>query len=152
MGTLYTKVVEGSFTASKFYDFIETLLLRMQQFPASNSVVVMDNARIHKDPRVLDLITSRYVALIVVSSGIYLYSTRGMRYLFLPPYSPDYNPIELGFSAIKAYVQRERVLVREDLDINADDTYVYSHLVEASYSITSNDARKFFNHCGYNLL
>lgn len=75
-----------------------------------------------------------------------------MRYLFLPPYSPDYNPIELGFSAIKAHVQRERVLVREDLGINADDIYVYTHLVEASYSITSDDARGFFSHCGYRLL
>lgn len=124
----------------------------MQQFPASNSVVVMDNARIHKDPRVLDLITSRYVQIIGVPPYPYLYFTRGMRYFFLPPYSPDYNPIELAFSVIKAYVQRERILVREDLDINADDTYVYTHLVEASYSITSNDAKGFFNHCGYNLL
>ncbi|KAJ3904813.1 hypothetical protein F5879DRAFT_40703 [Lentinula edodes] len=32
----------------------------MQPFPAPKSVIVMDNARIHKDPRVLDLITSRY--------------------------------------------------------------------------------------------
>lgn len=124
----------------------------MQQFPASNSVVVMDNARIHKDPHVLDLITSRYVQIIGVPLYLYLYFTRGMRYFFLPPYSPDYNPIELAFSVIKAYVQRERILVREDLDINADDTYVYTHLVEASYSITSNDAKRFFNHCGYNLL
>jgi len=29
-----------------------------------------------------------------------------MQYEFLPPYSPDYNPIELAFSAIKAHIQR----------------------------------------------
>lgn len=58
-GILYVKVVEGSFTALKFYEFIEALLIRMRPFPASKSVVVMDNARIHKDPRILDLITSR---------------------------------------------------------------------------------------------
>lgn len=75
-----------------------------------------------------------------------------MHYLFLPPYSPDYNPIELGFSAIKSHVQRERALVREDLDMNSDDMYIYMHLVEAAYSITSDDATHFFNHCGYNLL
>lgn len=151
-GIIYAKVVEGSFTASKFYDFIEVLLLRMQQFPAPNSVVVMDNARIHKDPRVLDLITSRYVEYIIVFLDPYVYLTRGMRYFFLPPYSPDYNPIELSFSVIKAYVQRAQILVREDLDINADDTYVYTHLTEASYSITSDDSKGFFSHCGYNLL
>ncbi|KAJ3885248.1 hypothetical protein GG344DRAFT_16272, partial [Lentinula edodes] len=55
-GILYAKVVEGSFTALKFYDFISALLTCMQPFPAPNSVIVMDNAHIHKDPRVLDLI------------------------------------------------------------------------------------------------
>ncbi|KAJ3963904.1 hypothetical protein EV361DRAFT_775674, partial [Lentinula raphanica] len=55
-GILYAKVVEGSFTAQKFFDFIEALLTCMQPFPAPKSVIVMDNACIHKDPRVLDLI------------------------------------------------------------------------------------------------
>ncbi|KAJ3886918.1 hypothetical protein C8J55DRAFT_378906, partial [Lentinula edodes] len=44
-----------------FYDFISALLTCMQPFPAPNSVIVMDNARIHKNPCVLDLIASWYV-------------------------------------------------------------------------------------------
>lgn len=59
-GIIYAKVIEGSFTALRFYAFIEALLTQMQPFPAPKSVIVMDNARIHKDPRVLDLITCRY--------------------------------------------------------------------------------------------
>jgi transposase len=38
--------------------------------------------------------------------------TSGMHVLFLPPYSPDYNPIELAFSAIKAYVRRWSMRLR----------------------------------------
>lgn len=33
----------------------------MQPFPAPNSVIIMDNARIHKDPRIIELIEERYV-------------------------------------------------------------------------------------------
>lgn len=44
-------------------------------------------------------------------SGIILtWCPRGMRVLFLPPYSPDFNPIELAFSSIKSFVRRHQVL------------------------------------------
>lgn len=66
-----------------------------------------------------------------------------MRVLFLPPYSPDYNPIELAFSVIKAYVCRHGVLGRCDVDQNFDDTYVYVHLFEAAFSVTPDDALGF---------
>lgn len=72
-----------------------------------------------------------------------------MRVLFLPPYSPDYNPIELAFSSIKAYVRRTGVLTREDVNQEEDDMYVYLHLLDASYSITSEKALGYFHHCGY---
>jgi hypothetical protein len=60
-GIIWAKVVEGSFTAKRFYDFIEELLSRMQPFPAPNSVIIMDNARIHKHPDIIDLIEGWYV-------------------------------------------------------------------------------------------
>jgi transposase len=34
-----------------------------------------------------------------------------MRYVFLPPYSPDYNPIELAFSSMKAWIRRHNDIV-----------------------------------------
>lgn len=58
---IHVKIVEGSFTTSRFYEFIEGLLDKMQPFPLPNSVIIMDNARIHKDPRILDLIEERLV-------------------------------------------------------------------------------------------
>jgi hypothetical protein len=56
---LYARVVEGSFTADLFCEFIEGLLDRMTQTMPRGSVIVMDNARIHRNPAVADLIRSR---------------------------------------------------------------------------------------------
>ena len=72
-----------------------------------------------------------------------------MRVIFLPPYSPDLNPIELAFSAIKAYVHCDGTLRCEDLDQKVDGTYVYVHLMEAAFSVTADDALGFFHHCGF---
>ena len=58
-GILYVKIVEGSFTKLLFREFIEGLLHNMQPFPGPNSVIVMDNARIHKDPAIVELIEAR---------------------------------------------------------------------------------------------
>jgi transposase len=69
--------------------------------------------------------------------------------MYLPPYSPDFNPIELAFSSIKAYVRRVGELSREDVDQARDDTYVYVHLIQAAYSVTQEDAEGYFHHCGY---
>lgn len=56
---LHVKIVEGSFTSALFYKFIDGLLDHMEPFPGNNSVIVMDNARIHKDPAILELIEGR---------------------------------------------------------------------------------------------
>jgi hypothetical protein len=60
-GILHVDIVEGAFNTESFYEFINRLLDQMQPYPASNSVIVMDNCRIHKHPMILDLIRARYV-------------------------------------------------------------------------------------------
>ena len=72
-----------------------------------------------------------------------------MHVISVPPYSPDYNPIELAFSSIKAFVRRAAILGREDLDKDEDDTYVYLHLLDAAFSIDRVKATGYFHHCGY---
>jgi hypothetical protein len=52
-GILHVRIVEGSFTAARFYDFIDGLLDHMEPFLGNNSVIVMDNARVHKNPAIL---------------------------------------------------------------------------------------------------
>ena len=58
-GILYCRIVEGSFNAARFEVFIHGLLDQMKPYPAPNSVIVMDNARIHKHPEIEDEIRSR---------------------------------------------------------------------------------------------
>ena len=71
-----------------------------------------------------------------------LIEERGAQALFLPSYSPDLNPIEEAFSKIKSLLRKAGARSREAL-IEA--------LGRALEAITSQDARGFFEHCGYRL-
>ena len=63
----------------------------MNPYPGDNSVIIMDNARIHHDNDLVELI-----------EGL------GCRVVFLPSYSSDYNPIEMAFSTIKSWIKHNR--------------------------------------------
>ncbi|KAF8584516.1 hypothetical protein K439DRAFT_1345968 [Ramaria rubella] len=67
---------------------------------------------------------------------------------FLPPYSPDYNPIELAFLTIKAHIKREGEIARETWELS-EETDVYICLIDAVFSVTAEDACAFFQKCGY---
>jgi len=71
-----------------------------------------------------------------------------MRCEFLPPYSPDYNPIELAFSAIKHHLRRHHHEFLAALGSD-DPVDIYLVLHEAVYSITPQDAHGWFQHCNY---
>ena len=60
-GMVYTKVVQNSFTTELFLDFLRGLLDQMNPFPADKSLIVMDNAKIHRNPRIRELIETRYI-------------------------------------------------------------------------------------------
>ena len=55
-GVIVAKVVEGSFTALLFQEFILHLLDHMQPFPLPSSVIIMDNAHIHKKLEIIQMI------------------------------------------------------------------------------------------------
>ena len=114
--------VVGSTTAAVFEAYVEYALapgLRPGQ------VVVLDNLGAHKGERVRELVEGR-----------------GCELLFLPPYSPDLNPIEKAFSKVKGLLRRAGARTREAL-IEA--------LGQALDAVTGRDARGFFEHCGYRL-
>jgi transposase len=71
-----------------------------------------------------------------------------MRYEFLPPYSPDYNPIELGFSYMKYYLRRNGAYIRMAMT-ELTDVEIHCTLLEALYSMTESDIFGWFRHCGY---
>jgi hypothetical protein len=58
-GIISVDIIEGSFNAIRFARFIDGLLAQMNQFPGPNSVILMDNCRIHKSEAVLEMILER---------------------------------------------------------------------------------------------
>ena len=67
---------------------------------------------------------------------------RGMKLEFLLTYSPDFNPIELSFSLLKAHLQNVHWLHKE---IDAVFLQLYGEVM----SISAQDCRTFYTHCGY---
>ncbi len=112
--------VVGSTTAAVFEAYVKQALAPALR---PGQVVVMDNLGAHKGGRVRELI-----------------GERGCEVLYLPPYSPDLNPIEEAFSKVKGALRRSGARTREAL---------VEAMGRALDAVTARDARGFFEHCGY---
>ena len=110
----------GGTTRSKFQQYVQETLL-----PELNpgDIVVMDNLAAHHGPGIAQMIAQA-----------------GAQILYLPPYSPDFNPIEKLWSKMKAYLRKYRALTFEDLDLA---------LYQAFAAVTSSDCRNWFACAGY---
>jgi transposase len=71
-----------------------------------------------------------------------------MRCEFLPPYSPDYNPIELAFSAMKYHLRRDGAYARLAMT-SMSYTEIYHCLLKSLYTITLSDIQGWYKYCGY---
>ena len=67
---------------------------------------------------------------------------------FLPPYSPDFNPIELAFSAMKYHLRRNGDYARMAMTKMADEE-IFITLLKALYVISPQDSYGWYAHCGY---
>ena len=115
--------VEGATDRKVLEAYVERVLaptLRRAQ------VVVMDNLTAHKGERVRELIEER-----------------GCELLYLPPYSPDLNPIKEAFSKVKRILRKAESRTREAL---------VEAIGAAISAVTAKDARGFFEHCGYSIV
>jgi transposase len=112
--------VEGPTTREVFETYLERVLAPTL---GDGQVVVMDNLSAHKGGRVKEIIEGK-----------------GCELLYLPPYSPDLNPIEQAFSKVKGLLRRAEARARESL-IEA--------MGVALCAVSARDARGFFGHCGY---
>jgi transposase len=104
----------------------------MNEWPLPRSVLVVDNASIHKVAGIREMVEER-----------------GARLLYLPAYSPDFNPIELAFSSIKNWLRLNRDRVNQEL--GSEDGEIYDAFWAAVHSVTMEDAKGYFKHCGYNV-
>jgi transposase len=112
--------VEGATTSRVFETYVERLLAPTLR---TGQVVVMDNLGAHRPTRIRELIEERDCELI-----------------YLPPYSPDLNPIEEALSKIKHLLRKTGARTKEAL-IEA--------LGRALGAVSVQDVRAFFAHCGY---
>lgn len=88
-------------------------------------MVFMDNLRTHKVAGIKELIEAT-----------------GAKLIYLPPYSPDLNPIELCWSKLKAYIRKQEARSFRALG---------KAIKEAFKTITQSDLEAWFQHCGYSI-
>lgn len=112
--------VEGAVDSSAFNVYVRQLLCPSLQ---AGQIVVLDNLSVHKATAAREAIEGR-----------------GCQLLFLPPYSPDYSPIELAFAKIKECLRGAGARSQQALD---------EAISRAMALVTAADALAWFQHCGY---
>ena len=115
-------LIEGAMDSATFAWYITEQLAPTLR---SGQVVVLDNLSVHKAARIRQAIEAR-----------------GCQLLFLPPYSPDFTPIEQAFSKLKASLRRLGARTTEAL---------WEAMGVAVEAITRANARAWFAHAGYAL-
>jgi len=73
----------------------------MNRYPQDRSVLILDNCAIHKSTYLREMVEAQGVFVHIWPSPMLTSSYPGSVLLFLPPYSPDLNPIEESFSSGK---------------------------------------------------
>ena len=122
-GVLAPMVLDGPFNGESFAQYVESSLVPELE---PGIIVVMDNLPVHKSKRVADAIEAA-----------------GCMLVFLPPYSPDFNPIEGMWSKVKG---RLRASAARTFEAVVDATRA------ALRAITPEDFDGYFRHCGYDAL
>ena len=112
--------VEGPTTREVFETYLKKVLAPALR---EGQIVVMDNLSSHKSSRVRELIEEC-----------------GCELMYLPPYSPDFNPIEEAFAKLKALLRKAGARTREAL---------LEAMGRALDAVTASDARGCFEHRGY---
>ncbi|KAI2669605.1 transcriptional regulator family: Helix-turn-helix [Penicillium roqueforti] len=101
-GVVLRRIFQGSTDAAVFEDFIEQLLQHCNRWPAPKSVLIMDNASFHRTEKLQQMC-----------------SDSGVKLVYLPPYSPDLNPIEEFFSELKQFIKRKWI----EYEVNPDQGF-----------------------------
>jgi len=121
-GVRCSTVVDGAVNAAAFESFVEQVLVAELR---PGDVVVMDNLSSHKSVRTRELIEAA-----------------GAELVFLPPYSPDLNPIEMIFAKAKRLLRSLACRTRDQL---------WRSMQRVLDAVTPSDAANCFKHCGYTL-
>ena len=113
-------VIDGAINQAAFETYVETQLAPLL---SPETIVILDNLSVHRSPRAAEALKQRQ-----------------SWFLFLPPYSPDLNPIEQAFSKLKAHLRRIGARTYDDLIAATGDVCGLFHTEEC---------RNFFRAAGY---
>lgn len=119
-GTTVHTTYQGGTTAQRFYDYIKDILILSLK---KDDVVIMDNMRSHHAKKVTQL-----------------FDDKNISYKFLPPYSPDLNPIEKMWSKMKAFLRKQKIRAVDKLSDAVND---------ALKTVSVSDCIGWFHYCGY---
>jgi transposase len=119
-GSTADMVLEGATDGAAFLAYTERILVPSLR---PGDIVVMDNLTSHKMPAVVKAIEAANAQV-----------------WFLPPYSPDFNPIEKMWSKVKAYLRKVKARTKEAL---------WQAIGDALKTVTASDALGWFESCGY---
>ena len=119
-GTLHYTTFSGGTTVEKFKRYLETDLLPHLK---ANSILVMDNMKSHHAKAVKNLLDSF-----------------GVRYIYLPPYSPDLNPIEKLWSKVKSFLHKFKARTLDALP----------NAIQCAFqTVSPSDCSGWFKSCDY---
>jgi transposase len=130
-GIILRRVYQGSTDSDLFEAFIAQLLQHCGRFPEPKSVIVMDNASWHHSEKIQQMCSEAGVILV-----------------FLPPYSPDFNPIEQYFGVLKKFIKKHW---RENEDFIRREFKMY---LEWCVNVVGDDvltAENHFRHSGISI-
>ena len=115
-------VFDGPIDNASFRAYVEQVLVPTLR---RGDVVVLDNLAVHKQPEVRAAIEAI-----------------GAQIRFLPPYSPDFNPIEMAFAKLKTFMRAARPRTFD---------HVTALTAAALALFTPAECRNYIQHCGYRL-
>ena len=122
------KCTSGTFARRRFHHaFSEKIIPHLNPWPLPRSIVIMDNAKIHMFKELEESIHQT-----------------GARLLFLPPYSPELNPIEVCFGKLKRWIQRYANLVFPLYPVR-----VLEVAMRKCTDSREDGAKGLYAHCGY---
>jgi len=113
-------VLDGAMNGHAFLTYVEKVLVPTLK---AGDIVVMDNLAAHKVEGVRTLIEAV-----------------GAKLVYLPPYSPDLNPIEMAFAKLKALLRKAAARTRDAL---------WNKISEVIQAFTSHECANYFRHAGY---
>ena len=113
-------IFDGTLNKELFAEYLETQLAPTL---APDSILILDNSSVHKSKKAIETLEALNI-----------------NYMFLPPYSPDFNPIEFLWSKMKTTLKKLKARSKPHLE---------TAINKALDLITLTNIQNWFRHCGY---